>query len=79
MQAWEMGFLPYWMEISIEQAPKCFTKKRPETAKKTPIGMEDLFGAFLILGVGSGLATFTFFLENIFVIYQRLTMAQKRV
>ncbi|XP_046452807.1 uncharacterized protein LOC124200581 [Daphnia pulex] len=41
MKAWEMGLPPYWMKINIQQAPKCFTKKRPETAKKKPIGMDD--------------------------------------
>jgi ionotropic glutamate receptor len=53
------------MKINIQKAPKCFTKKRPETAKKKPIGMDDLFGAFLILGVGLGLATMAFFMENL--------------
>jgi ionotropic glutamate receptor len=72
MKAWEMGFLPYWMKINIQKAPKCFTKKRPETAKKKPIGMDDLFGAFLILGVGLGLATMAFFMENLISCYQRM-------
>jgi hypothetical protein len=49
------------MKINIQQAPKCFKKKRPEAVKKMPIRMDDLFGALLILGVGLGLATMAFF------------------
>ncbi|EFX78831.1 hypothetical protein DAPPUDRAFT_104959 [Daphnia pulex] len=75
MKAWEMGLPPYWMKISIQQAPKCFNKKRSEAAKKKPIGMNDLFGAFLILGVGLGLATMAFFMENFISCCQRMALA----
>jgi hypothetical protein len=63
------------MKINIQQAPKCFKKKRPEAAKKMPIRMDDLFGAFLILGVGLGLATMAFFMEIIISYYQRMALA----
>jgi hypothetical protein len=71
MKAWEMGLPPYWMKINIQQAPKCFKKKRPEAAKKMPIRMDDLFGALLILGVGLGLATIAFFMENVILFHQK--------
>jgi hypothetical protein len=37
--------------------------------------MDDLFGAFLILGVGLGLATMAFFMEIIISYYQRMALA----
>ncbi|EFX78830.1 hypothetical protein DAPPUDRAFT_320132 [Daphnia pulex] len=75
IKAWEMGLPPYWMKISIQQAPKCFNKKRSEAAKKKPIGMDDLFGAFLILSVGLGLATIAIFMENFISCFQRKALA----
>jgi hypothetical protein len=50
----------------MPQAPKCFQKTNlPNTAIPKPIQLGDLTGAFLILGVGFGLATFFFLMENI--------------
>ena len=69
MKVWEMGLPQHWKKVSIHQAPKCFTNRRPEAAKKMPIKLNDLFGAFLILGLGLGLATLTFFTENIIMFY----------
>nr|CAH0112523.1 unnamed protein product [Daphnia galeata] len=69
MKIWETGLPNYWKKISIHQAPKCFSNRRPEAAKKMPIRLNDLLGAFLILGLGFGLATLTFFIENIFMFY----------
>ena len=65
MKIWEMGLPQHWKKVSIHQAPKCFSNRRPDAAKKMPIRLNDLFGAFLILGLGLGLATLTFFIENI--------------
>jgi hypothetical protein len=69
MKVWETGLPNYWKKVSIHQAPKCFTNRRPEAAKKMPIRLNDLLGAFLILGFGLGLATLTFFTENIIMFY----------
>nr|CAH0099265.1 unnamed protein product [Daphnia galeata] len=51
MKVWETGLPNYWKKVSIHQAPKCFTNRRPEAAKKMPIRLNDLLGAFLILAV----------------------------
>ena len=64
MKVWETGLPNYWKNYwKFHQAPKCFTNRRPEAAKKMPIRLNDLFGAILILGFGLGLATLTFFTE----------------
>jgi hypothetical protein len=65
MKAWDVGLAHHWMKISIQQAPKCFIKNWPDAARKMPIRIKDLFGAFLILGVGLGIATPIFLIERI--------------
>ncbi|XP_046447449.1 uncharacterized protein LOC124196410 [Daphnia pulex] len=66
LQLWETGLPQHWVKSSMPQAPKCFQKTNlPNTAIPKPIKLGDLTGAFLILGVGFGLATFFFLMENI--------------
>jgi hypothetical protein len=68
MELWETGLPQYWVKNSIPRAPKCFEKKKlRRTAIPKPIRLDDLAGAFLILGVGVGLATFFFLMEIIII------------
>jgi ionotropic glutamate receptor len=65
MELWETGLPQYWVKNSMPRAPKCFEKtKLRRTANPKPIRLDDLAGAFFILGVGVGLATFFFLVEN---------------
>nr|CAH0103993.1 unnamed protein product [Daphnia galeata] len=66
MELQETGFPEYWVKKSIPHAQKCFKKtNQRKIAIRKPISLDDLAGAFLILGVGVSLATFFFLLENI--------------
>ena len=66
MELWETGLPEYWVKNSMPHAQKCFKKtNQRKIAIRKPISLDDLAGAFLILGVGVSLATFSFLLENI--------------
>lgn len=78
MELWETGLPPFWVKNGMPRAPKCFaTRNRGEnSARQGAIRLDDLTGAFLILGIGFGLATFAFLLEKIigfYFYYRRLT------
>ncbi len=65
MELWETGLPAYWVKNSIPRAPKCFEKTEiRRTAIPKPIRLDDLAGAFFILGVGVSLAAFFFLAEN---------------
>lgn len=66
MELWETGLPQYWVKNSIPRAPKCFEKISPRKAAiPKPIRLDDLAGAFLVMGVGVSVATFFFLMENI--------------
>jgi ionotropic glutamate receptor len=67
MELWETGLPRHWVANFVPQAPKCLAKNSPQqnSVRRVAIRLEDLMGAFLILGVGVGLATFAFVLEKI--------------
>ncbi|XP_045025959.1 glutamate receptor ionotropic, delta-1-like [Daphnia magna] len=67
MELWESGLFPYWVRNVSPQAPECFAKTKPRTisARKMPIRLADLIGAFFIFGIGFGLAIFAIFIEQI--------------
>ena len=71
MAMWEYGLLDHWVEeaFHIPGAEKCFVKEK--STKKAAIKLIDLTGAFLILGIGLGLATLCFLIERIVFVYQR--------
>ena len=71
MAMWEYGLLDHWVEeaFHIPGAEKCFVKEK--STKKAAIKLVDLTGAFLILGIGLGLATLCFLIERIVFVYQR--------
>ena len=75
MELWESGLLRHWMKELAPKAEKCFAKlsaeRKKESAKQVPIRLPDLVSAFLILGVGVGLAIFSFLLELIYANFKR--------
>ena len=67
MDFFESGLLRFWAKSVIPRADECFfTKKQETSARQVPIRLVDLTSAFLILGVGLGLAVLTFLLERIY-------------
>ena len=71
MQLWETGLPQLWKKNSMPRAPKCFEKKNlRKPAVRKPIQLNDLKGAFLIFGIGFGLATFAFLVEKIISVYR---------
>ena len=75
MRAWEMGLPQHWMKTTSKQAPECSTKNRPEAARKRPIRINDLTGAFLVFGIGMGLALLAFLMEKIVYFPRRNMLA----
>ena len=70
MDLWEFGLIRYWVNELAPKAEECFaTKKKEKSVKLKPIYLYDLISAFLILGIGIGLATLCFLLE---VLYARM-------
>lgn len=75
MELWETGLPPFWVKNGLPNAPKCFAKSKTRdnnSARQGAIRLDDLTGAFLILGIGFGLATFVFLLEKI-IGFRRMT------
>ncbi|KZS03572.1 Uncharacterized protein APZ42_033783 [Daphnia magna] len=68
VELWETGLPQYWVKNALPRAPKCFAKIKfkQNSARQVPIQLNDLTGAFLILGIGVGLATFTFLVEKMY-------------
>ncbi len=64
---WEGGFVRYWVNHlpTIPKADECFAENKHRVSRLVPIQLTDLTSAFLILGIGIGLATLTFLLETI--------------
>ena len=79
MAMWEFGLLDHWVDVAfhIPGAEKCFVKEIP--TRKAAIKLVDLTGAFLILGIGHGLATLCFLIERIVFIYKREMADLKRL
>lgn len=63
MDLWESGHVRFWVKDVIPRADECFASKNQHTAGQIAIRLTDLTSAFLILGLGLGLATFVFMLE----------------
>ena len=72
MNLWEFGLLEHWVKEVTPKAEECFsTKKRDKSIQLIPIYLYDLTSAFLILGIGVGLATLCFLLELVYVRVKR--------
>ena len=66
MDLWEFGLIPHWIKEATPKADECFTRKKTEKSiRLVPIHLNDLISAFLILGIGIGLATLVFLLETV--------------
>ncbi|XP_046635987.1 glutamate receptor ionotropic, delta-2-like isoform X2 [Daphnia pulicaria] len=69
IELWESGLPYHWVGNFVPQVPESLlitnNKHKANSVRRGAIRLEDLTGAFLILGVGFGLATFTFILEKI--------------
>nr|CAH0108320.1 unnamed protein product [Daphnia galeata] len=69
MDLWESGFLMlFWVKNlpTIPKANECFADKKNQVSRLAPIQLSDLTSAFLILGIGLGLATLSFLVELIY-------------
>ncbi|XP_057374712.1 ionotropic receptor 93a-like [Daphnia carinata] len=68
MNLWETGLIFFWgnRAIGVARAGECFDGKRQKSeAKQISIRLADLTSAFVILGIGLGLALLCFSLEQI--------------
>ncbi len=50
---------------TIPRADECLAENKRRVSRPVPIQLTDLISAFLILGIGMGLATLIFLLEKI--------------
>ncbi|XP_032796243.2 glutamate [NMDA] receptor subunit 1 [Daphnia magna] len=68
MDYWESGLLNFGIKFlpTIPRAEKCFVSTTRRVARLLPIQLSDLTSAFLILGIGTGLAVLTFLLELLY-------------
>ena len=72
MDIWEFGLMQHWMKEIIPRAEQCFlTTNQEKSARQVPIRLYDLISAFLILGIGLGLATLIFLMELIYLKFSR--------
>jgi len=66
MELWEAGIPQFSVKNAMPGAEKCFAKTKPRaSSREVPIRLDDLMGAFFILGIGLGLAMFAFLIEII--------------
>ena len=69
---WEFGLVVHWMQEAIPKAEECLTTKtKDKSIRLVPIHLYDLASAFLILGIGLGLATLYLLIELIQVRLKR--------
>lgn len=68
MDLWESGLMTFWVRNlpTIPKANECFADEKNQVSRLVPIQLSDLTSAFLILGIGIGLAALSFLLELIY-------------
>lgn len=74
VKLWESGLARFWVNtaLGLAKAAECFDSKRQKSsARQVPIRLSDLTSAFLILGIGLGLAIFCFLVELIKLNFRR--------
>jgi len=66
LELWETGLVRFWINHlpTIPKADECFAENKRNLSRPLPIKLTDLTSAFLILGIGVGLATLIFLLES---------------
>ncbi len=65
LQVWETGLGNFGVDQLTRGGEQCLTKKRKKSVRQAGIKLEDLTSAFLMLGVGVGLASICFLIEII--------------
>jgi ionotropic glutamate receptor len=78
MDLWESGLVKFWVNHlpTIPRADACFVSSKLRVSRPVAIQLTDLTSAFLILGIGIGLAILVFLLE---LIYWKLLAMQKKL
>ena len=73
MELRETGLPSFWNKMSMPAAArKCFVKSKPRaSSNQVPIQLNDLTGAFFILGIGYSLTLLAFLAEKIVYIRSR--------
>jgi ionotropic glutamate receptor len=61
---------------TVPRADECLVENKRRVSRPVPIQLTDLISAFLILGIGMGLATLIFLLEKIVSIWRRCERRQ---
>nr|CAH0101189.1 unnamed protein product [Daphnia galeata] len=80
LEIWEAGLVRFWVKNlpTIPKADECLTENKRKVSRLVPIQLSDLTSAFLILGIGIGLATLVFLLETIYSKLQRYKRRTKK-
>ncbi|XP_046657524.1 ionotropic receptor 93a-like [Daphnia pulicaria] len=78
MDLWESGLVKFWVNNlpTLPKADACFVDRKRRVSRPVAIKLTDLTSAFLILGIGIGLAILVFMLE---LIYWKLLAMQKKL
>ncbi|XP_046453943.1 ionotropic receptor 93a-like [Daphnia pulex] len=78
MDLWESGLVKFWVNNlpTLPKADACFVDSKRGVSRPVAIKLTDLTSAFLILGIGIGLAILVFMLE---LIYWKLLAMQKKL
>lgn len=64
MDLWESGLVGFWVYTNVPVADQCFAGLRhSNAARQVPIQLSDLTSAFLVLGIGLGMAITCFVFE----------------
>lgn len=72
-ELWQTGLTRHWVKNMSPLADKCFDKHPPKSTTAVPIKLVDLTGAFLVLGLGTGMSLLTFLVEKV---YSKFTWVQ---
>ncbi|KAI9553417.1 hypothetical protein GHT06_021321 [Daphnia sinensis] len=67
---WETGLAHFWVyklfPPTVPRADQCFVESTNQVSRRAPIQLSDLTSAFLILGIGTGLAVLSFLTELLY-------------
>ncbi|KZS18969.1 Uncharacterized protein APZ42_014744 [Daphnia magna] len=70
VELWETGLAYFWVyklfSPTVSRADQCFVESTRKVSRRAPIQLSDLTSAFLILGIGTGLAVLSFLTELLY-------------
>ncbi|XP_045035563.1 glutamate [NMDA] receptor subunit 1 isoform X3 [Daphnia magna] len=70
VELWETGLAYFWVyklfSPTVPRADQCFVESTLKVSRRAPIQLSDLTSAFLILGIGTGLAVLSFLTELLY-------------